>query len=302
MGKIGYYLLSALIGSLISVMVVCNTVLGERVTMALSFMINHFIGIVALTPLVWWEKKQFKSSKGPWYLYFGGVFGFFIIHGNFITITHIGASMSMATAVFGQALGSLLFDLFGFMGMKTYPISKKKGLSLSLCFIGILIMAIEGGVFSLPYILIGIGVGFITIIQMVYNARLGAYKGLFFSARNNVLSGFIFALLIYSFIEPQQLLRSLPTVLDVPLPLVLSGGVLAMGVVVGTNYVIPKIPTIYSALILSSTQIVTSVIIDYLFFRVVTLQLLVGALLVIGGMVGNVILDYSDQKLSSSIE
>jgi uncharacterized membrane protein YdcZ (DUF606 family) len=167
------YLMAAAIGSTISFMVVFNTRLGEVVGMPVSFIFNHAIGIVVITliMIVFRIRRGYpaKRQKAPWYFWFGGVFGFIILNANYITIVNIGASLAMATAVLGQSLGSLGFDLTGFMGRKTYPITPQKAISLLIGFLGIAIMASEGGTFAIPYVIIGTLTGVITMVQLVYN-------------------------------------------------------------------------------------------------------------------------------------
>lgn len=297
------YVLAAAIGSVISVMVVLNTRFGQVSTMAVSFLFNHMIGIIAITIIMigirLHRNEPTERRKAPWYLYFGGLFGFLIINANYITITNIGASLSMATAVFGQSLGSLLFDLTGFMGMRTYRISRKKVLTLSVSFIGIAIMASQGGSFSIPYVIIGTATGILTMVQMVYNSRLASYKGVLFSARNNVISGFVFASLVYALTSAERTLDAITHVTEVPIHLILGGGLLAVIVVTGTNHVIPRIPAIYSALLLSSAQIITSIILDAIMFGLFSMHLLIGALVILCGMLGNVWVDRQEQASHS---
>lgn len=285
---------------MISFMVVFNTRFGEVSAMSVSFIFNHAIGVVAITIILAFLRirrgKPAQRQKAPWYLWFGGAFGFLIINSNYITIIHIGASLAMATAVFGQSLGSLLFDLTGFMGRKTYAISRKKAFTLSVSFIGIAIMASQGGTFAIPYVVIGVLTGIITMIQMVYNSRFAAYKGVFFSARNNVLSGLVIAVVVYAITSADTTLKAFATVGEVPVPLMLGGGLLAVLVVSGTNHVIPRIPAIYSALLLSSSQIITSIVLDYYMYDLFSTRLLIGAIVILIGMMGNVFIDWKEKQ------
>ncbi len=299
MHKATDYLLASAIGSMISFMVVFNTRFGEISAMSVSFIFNHAIGVVAITIILAFLRirrgKPAQRQKAPWYLWFGGAFGFLILNSNYITIIHIGASLAMATAVFGQSLGSLLFDLTGFMGMKTYAISRKKTFTLSVSFIGIAIMASQGGTFAIPYVVIGVLTGIITMIQMVYNSRFAVYKGVFFSARNNVLSGLAIAVVVYAITSADSTLKAFATVGEVPVPLMLGGGLLAVLVVSGTNHVIPRIPAIYSALLLSSSQIITSIVLDYYMYDLFSIRILVGAIVILIGMMGNVFIDWKER-------
>ncbi|HCJ94360.1 MAG TPA: hypothetical protein DHV69_03855, partial [Sphaerochaeta sp.] len=138
--------------------------------------------------------------------------------------------------------------------------------------------------------------GIITMIQMVYNSRFAAYKGVFFSARNNVLSGLVIAVVVYAITSADTTLKAFATVGEVPVPLMLGGGLLAVLVVSGTNHVIPRIPAIYSALLLSSSQIITSIVLDYYMYDLFSTRLLVGAIVILIGMMGNVFIDWKEKQ------
>ncbi|MDD4219416.1 MAG: DMT family transporter [Sphaerochaetaceae bacterium] len=294
------YFLACVIGIMVSFMVVFNTRLGEVSTIAVSFFFSHSIGVVAITLILIALRiqrgKPAQRQKAPWYFWFGGAFGFIILNASFITMTNIGASLAIATAVFGQALGSLFFDLTGFMGRKTYPISIRKAFTLALSFVGIIVMATQGGTFAIPYVILGMLTGIISMAQMVYNSRFADYKGVFYSARHNALSGFIIGAIIYGLTVAKPTILAFSQIREVPLFLILGGGLLAVLVISGTNYVIPKLPAIYSALILSTTQIITSIIIDYYLYEIFSSRLLWGALITLLGMAGNILVDWKEKN------
>ena len=293
------YFLATMIGSLISIMVIFNTRLGEISTMSLSFIANHVVSILVLTLILTILRlkrgKPAVRKKAPWYLWFGGVFGYFILHANFITITKVGASLTTATLVFGQSLTSLIFDLTGLMGRKVYKVSRFKALSLSLSLVGIVVMGFEGGTFALPYLLLGILTGVLVMVQMVYNAHFASYKGVFSSARQNVISGLLFSLVIYASTQAEQTIEAFKNIGQIPIPLILGGGLISVMVVSGTNFILPKLPAIYSALLLSAAQIITSVIIDRHLYDLFSYPLLIGTLIILISMVFNVVVDLREQ-------
>ncbi|MBI9095845.1 MAG: DMT family transporter [Sphaerochaeta sp.] len=291
-----YLFLDFLTGMVISVMVVANTQLGVEVTMGVSLIINHIIGLVFLSLLLWAGKDNkainAKRRSAPLYLWFNGVFGLAILNCNYYTIIYTGASLAMASTVFGQSFFSVIFDLTGFMGMKKRKLSPKKMASLGISAVGIIIMALGGeGSFTFGFILLGFFAGALTMTQMVLNSTFASYKGAIFASRHNFLTGLIAGLLFYFITEPRATMtgfRNLPSVSSL---LILSGGFLAIFVVVSTSYVIIKVPAIYSALLLSSAQILMSLAIDALFFETFSVNLLVGATLMLVGMGGNLLAD-----------
>ncbi|MEA4866422.1 MAG: DMT family transporter [Sphaerochaeta sp.] len=291
-----YLFLDILTGMVISVMVVANTVYGQATTMGVSLIVNHTIGltILSLILLVGRNKPAIRGPglKAPWYLYFNGLFGLAILNLNYYTVINAGASLAMASTVFGQSICSLVFDLTGWMGMQKRSLNKTKAVSLLVSLAGILAMATSGdGTFALFSILLGILAGALTMTQMVLNSTLAIYKGPIRASHQNFIGGLAAGLVFYFLLQGEQTLAGLAATPGLPFLLVFSGGTLAVFVVVSTSYVIVKIPAVYSALLLSSAQILMSLAIDTIFFDSFSLPLLLGSLLMLLGMGGNLAAD-----------
>ena len=71
---------------------------------------------------------------------------------------------------------------------------------------------------------------------------------------------------------------------DASFPTMVMGGLLACIVVVNTNIVIPRIPAVYSALLLSSGQILAALAVDYVLYETFTPVLLYGTLITLVGI------------------
>ena len=291
-----YLFLDFLTGMVISVMVVANTQLGIEVTMGVSLITNHIIGLAFLSILLFVGKNNSSINaprrRAPLYLWFNGVFGLAILNLNYYSIINTGASLAMASTVFGQSFFSVVFDLTGFMGMKKRKLSNKKIASLAISAVGIVIMALGGeGNFVFGFILLGFLAGALTMTQMVLNSTFASYKGSIFASRHNFLTGLVAGLLFYFITAPKATVSGFQALPSVSPLLIFSGGLLAIFVVVSTSYVIIKVPAIYSALLLSSAQILMSLAIDALFFDAFSVNLLAGALLMLIGMGGNLLAD-----------
>lgn len=291
-----YLFLDFITGMIISIMVVANTQLGLQVTMGVSLIVNHSIGLVFLSLLLWAGKNNRninpKRRSAPLYLWFNGIFGLVILNCNYYTIIYTGASLAMASTVFGQSFFSVVFDLTGFMGMKKRKLTPKKIASLGISAAGIFIMALAGeGTFVFGFILLGFLAGALTMTQMVLNSTFASYKGPIFASRHNFLTGLIAGVLFYFITAPKATITGIQNLPSVSSLLIFSGGLLAIFVVVSTSYVIIKVPAIYSALLLSSAQILMSLAIDTLFFDAFSANLLIGAILMLIGMGGNLLAD-----------
>ncbi len=285
-----------LTGMVISVMVVANTLYGQATTMGVSLIVNHTIGLTILSLILFVGRNKpairGPGLKAPWYLYFNGLFGLAILNLNYYTVINAGASLAMASTVFGQSICSLVFDLTGWMGMQKRSLNKTKAVSLLVSLAGILAMATSGdGTFALLSILLGILAGALTMTQMVLNSTLAIYKGPIRASHQNFIGGLAAGLVFYFLLQGEQTLAGLAATPGLPFLLVFSGGTLAVFVVVSTSYVIVKIPAVYSALLLSSAQILMSLAIDTIFFDSFSLPLLLGSLLMLLGMGGNLAAD-----------
>ena len=288
MKKLLPYLIAFLTGGVISIMVIFNTEFGRLTSSEVSLTINQVTGIVTLSLIMLSFPRSGlvnpKRKKAPWFLFFGGLFGVLIISANYIGVTKTGATIAMAGAVFGQSLTGLIMDLTGLMGVKKQQIGIRRWIGLAICLIGIAIMFVNAGTVNPLYILPSIGAGILTMIQMVYNSRLSSFKGPFRAARVNVISG-LFGALAYSFIFfPETTMEGFRKLSDVPFFLMIAGGITACAVVVSTNIVIPKIPAVYSALLLSCGQITAAVFLDLMLYSIFTPALLAGAVIIIIGI------------------
>lgn len=294
---------SFLTGAVISLMVVANTRLGSATTNEVSMIVNQAIGVVLTTVILVAGRKStlINPPRRPsrWYMYFGGLFGVVVMICNFYSVLGVGATMAMAAAVFGQSLMGLLMDLFGLFGMQKRKTGGKKWISVAVSFAGILMMvpASESPA-SLAYILLGILAGIVTMIQLSYNSSFARAKGAVYSARQNALSGLL-GTVIYSFLLMRDAtcagFARLP---EVPLMTAALGGVLAIVVVCSTNLIIPKIPALYSSLLLSTGQILASIVLDAAMYDIFSPMLLAGAIVMLAGIALSFLFERSQRPVA----
>ena len=267
MKKSIFYLVSFLTGAVISVMVVANTELGRITTNEVSLIVNQAIGVVLTTFILLAGRKSEiinpARKKSRWYMYFGGLFGICVMVCNFYSVLNVGSALAMAAAVFGQSLTGLVTDLFGLFSMPKRKQSTLKWISLALSFTGIFIMSLsQSGSFRLIYILMGVLAGIMTMLQMTYNGTI------------------IYAALLM----PEETLHGFTLLPSASFLSIITGGTLAIVVVVSTNLVIPRIPAVYSALLLSCGQIFTSIVIDTFLYDLFSPSLLIGSLVMLAGI------------------
>ena len=289
MKKSIFYLVSFLTGAVISVMVVANTELGRITTNEVSLIVNQAIGVVLTTFILLAGRKNVlinpARQKSRWYMYFGGLFGICVMVCNFYSVLNVGSALAMAAAVFGQSITGLVTDLFGLFSMPKRKQSTLKWISLALSFTGIFIMSLsQSGSFKLVYILMGVLAGIMTMLQMTYNSSFAKAKGAVFSARQNALSGLAGTIIYAALLMPEETLHGFTLLPSASFLSIIAGGTLAIVVVVSTNLVIPRIPAVYSALLLSCGQILTSIVIDTFLYDLFSPALLTGSLVMLAGI------------------
>ena len=228
-------------------------------------------------------------QKSLWWQWFGGLFGLGVISINYYSVSRAGTTIAMAAAVLGQCLTGVILDCTGWLGIKKIKISTKKIVSLALSLFGIAIMLFwrqdGSSLNAMRYCGLGIVAGILTMIQMVYNSSFARKKGAFFSARQNVISGLFGIVLFMLLFKRSQSIEGLKSIIHIPFYTIVSGGVLACIVVVGTNIIIPKISGAASAVLLSSGQILIAVILDYLLSGIFVPSLLIGSLIMLLGII-----------------
>ncbi len=290
MSKTISYLTTFLTGIVITVMVICNTELGLRTNIEMSTLLNQVFAILMLSMLLLIGRKNTNilpsQTKAKWYWFFGGAFGIAVVFINYYTVVNIGATLAMAGAVFGQSLMGFIIDMTGILYLPKRKTTKAKILSILICYLGIFIMsAFSGESINLGYLLLSVVGGMITMIQMGYNSHLASFKGPFVSALVNVVSGCVTIIIVILLTNAKTTFGMIEKLPSIPFLLLIGGSFLGIVVVVSTNIVVPKIPAVYSALLISSGQILTSLIFDAVLYSRFSVALLLGVAIMIIGLI-----------------
>lgn len=143
------------------------------------------------------------------------------------------------------------------------------------------------------YITIALMTGSLVIISMIMNSRVGDEIGLFQGVFINYVLGTVVSILILLFN-----LKTITVASNIPWWAYL-GGVLGVVIVSISNVIIPKIPTIYTTLLIFIGQLFTGMMIDLLTHVDVSKGKVIGGLLICIGLFYNLIVD--KKQLGNSI-
>lgn len=278
-----------LTGTVISIMVIFNTELGQATSNSASILVNQAVGIITLSAIMVAFRKNRtvnpEHRKAPWYLWFGGLFGLVVITCNYFSVRAAGATIAMAAAVFGQCLAGTVLDITGWMWMERRRIGGRRIASLVITAFSIAIMILfSGEEIRMGHALIAVLAGVITMVQMAYNSRFASYKGAFFSARQNVISGLI-GIALFAFItRGEATVEALSALPSIPFLTIVGGGMLACVVVVSSNTVIPRLPGAVSSVLMSAGQVLMAAILDWALYSRLYASLIIGSVLMLAGL------------------
>ncbi|EKY23288.1 DMT family transporter [Clostridium celatum] len=146
-------------------------------------------------------------------------------------------------------------------------------------------------------ILLAVLGGVLTTLSMVVSSTLGKKIGLIQSTIIHYIGGLIgggFILIgLGSKIAP-----SIAEMSNMPFYIFL-GGVIGVMVVYTSNVVIPKIPVVYSTLLMFSGQMLCAIIIDAIVMKDFSILKLIGAIIVVLGILYNSRVDAKENKIEN---
>lgn len=136
--------------------------------------------------------------------------------------------------------------------------------------------------------------GILTTLSMIVNSSLGKKIGVLQSTCINYIVGLICSTLVLILLGSSVKVNA-ETFLKMPFYIFL-GGAIGVSVVYFSNIIIPKIPVVYSTLLLFVGQVITGIIIDFFVMSEISFSKLVGAIVIIIGILYNSKIDAKEVK------
>jgi transporter family-2 protein len=284
-----YAIFAPLIGALITAMNGINSVLAAGAGSYLSVLVVHVVGLVAVSAvLLFFRKEKASGERLAFWFYGGGFVGVGTVFTCNAAFANLGASLAVALALLGQMIGSLAVDSSGFLGRKKYPLSPRSLPGIALALAGIYVMA---GRQSGKLLFMGVAFlsGILPLVSFILNSQLALAKGVWHSARMNYVVGLSTTIVLVAIIRPPlgQGLAALPGIGAVYL---LGGGILGVIMTAATNFLFPKMPALWSTLLMFAGQALAGVVIDAVAQGSFSAAKLAGTLLVLAGLALNALL------------
>lgn len=139
------------------------------------------------------------------------------------------------------------------------------------------------------YYLFAFTAGALTLISMITNSKLSTYVGTKQSTLVNFTAGLIVSIILYLTFQNTTF-----RIIELPI-WAYFGGFMGIFIVIISNIVIPKIPTVYTTLLIFIGQLLTGVFIDFIQYRELSLYKFIGVLLITAGLYYNFIIDKKDK-------
>ena len=146
-------------------------------------------------------------------------------------------------------------------------------------------------------ILLAVLGGVLTTLSMVVSSTLGKKIGLIQSTIIHYIGGLIGGVFILIGLG-SKIAPSIAEMSNMPFYIFL-GGVIGVMVVYTSNVVIPKIPVVYSTLLMFSGQMLCAIIIDAIVMKDFSILKLIGAIIVVLGILYNSRVDAKENKIEN---
>lgn len=132
-------LLAVLGGILIAVMVTLNSELSRSYPPFTAVLIFNAGGLIIITIIAIIKRSEFSAFKKkiPAYLFLPGALSILLTALNNLCIVNIGVSVTLALALAGQSLLSVIIDSFGLMTIKKTRFDKRKIIGFAVIAAGI---------------------------------------------------------------------------------------------------------------------------------------------------------------------
>ena len=292
-----YKAFAALIGIIITAMLSINGVLAGKIGNVLTLPIIHVAGLIVVSLVLIFINEKKNNNPVPFYLNGGGLIGISLVLMNNQCFDVLGASLTLSLGIIGQTFGSVLVDSTGFLGLKKYAFDKRKFSGYGLLLLGVIIMTEnwKGDALNIFFAFIA---GALVILSMILNSQLSLRVGTFHGVRRNYMVGLICSIPVLLFSD-LSLGNSLNAATSVSPLFLLGGGTLGVLVVAGSNKVIPRIPVVYTTLLIFGGQAIAGIVIDYFTSGELSSRKIMGVMVILLGLFLNMMIDKSSLKLAT---
>jgi len=281
-----YYLLSLLIGVLITGQLALNGGLTTLYGAYTAVIIVHVMGLLATSFLVLIRRERPFARRMALPLYLGGAIGVGTTVANNLAFGRISVSAILALGLLGQSILGMAVDHYGLMGMPKFAFQKQKIIGLALIFGGIAVMTDH---FEFWAVLLSLLAGAAIVISRTLNAKLADATSVRVGTFYIYLVGLSVAIPVCLLLGGREL--SLSSFSVSPRWYLYFGGVFGASLNLLCNKIVTKMSAFYLSLFSFLGQVSSGILIDALIDHAFSLRNLAGGVFVTAGLCVNLLLD-----------
>lgn len=293
-----FYVISIIIGVLVSIMIPVNGELTGFYGVYLATAMIHLIGLICIS--AWCFKKKVRLFFGreiPFRMYLGGAIGVITTVFSSLAYGKISVTAIIALGLLGQTITSLVIDQLGLFQMAKRPFHKSELIGIFFVLGGIIVMLMDSKLLIIPIVL-SLLTGLSVVTSRTINAGFSLKTSVLTSTWYNFFVGFCVSLLLLFVLSPQALPQL--TLLTTPKLWWFTGGILGVAAIILCNIAVSKISSFHMTLCLFVGQIFAGVLLDAIIAQTFLLNNLIGGTCVAIGLAINLWLNNRQYKLSSA--
>lgn len=292
-GVVMYYLLSILSGVVISVMVCINGKLTTAYGLYLSAVIIHLVGVIFSGAICLFGKKTLKCHAPLW-AYLGGAIGVLTTFFNNFAFDKISMTSIVALGLLGQSITSVCLDSFGLLGIKKQKPEKSAVIGYLAAALGIYIMMDSSIAAAAVAVFVSLLAGITVVLSRTVNARLSEETSPIAGSFVNHLVGLPICIILFLCIQ-----RPLHVPVSTWNPIVYTGGILGVLVVMLFNITVPKIAAFHLTLLSFVGEIFAGIAIDIATHSGYSSSTFIGGIVISAGLLINMILKRISERRSA---
>lgn len=280
-----YYLVAVFTGVLTATTIVANGQLGEMLDIYRSSVIVHVIGLFTQSLISLFKGADMRLRRGlPFWCYMGGTMGVFTVVFSNYAFPQLGVTGVLALNLLGMSVMSVLNDQFGWFGMKRFPLTKAKMLSVAIIAAGVLLLLLPLDVASGLSIFLAFMTGVVVVISRTMNARTLHFYNMPVSTMLNYVTGLITSVILLLLINPAVIGASFPLGSNW---IMYTGGAVGAFMVSLVTLITSRLSAFNVTVLTFLGQYFFGMLIDWFIGRAPTIKGVAAGLIVLAGLIVN---------------
>ena len=140
-----FVLLIVIVGVGLAVQAATNARMGAALGMPVaSALLNFLVGSVllglALASGIFGRARLAGLAEAPWWAYIGGALGAAFVTMAVVAVPRVGAAVTFAAVIFGQLIGAMIIDTFGWLEVDPVPLNPWRLVGAGLLLAGVVLI------------------------------------------------------------------------------------------------------------------------------------------------------------------